>query len=107
MTENEWNYVLCKLNDGMDVKLLIDGYEVELKIVKYGISAAAVIPYINGEYKSSWLINDCEERRKFYHTITGCIGNREYHEYKAVWTSIRLMRIHFERQNKEIELLDS
>ena len=70
MTNENWKKVQERLRAGTDVKLLIDGYEVELRIVKRRLSMFAVLPFINGEYKSEWLLDDCEERRRFYRTST-------------------------------------
>lgn len=127
MTDKEWNEVQETLRARSDARLLIDGYKVELRIIKFRNYSVGVLPFVNGEYKSEWLLNDCEERRRFYRTISGCLASdreqervlqeadeKEYHkwlkkntyyEYRAVWTSLELMRMHFERENKSIEIL--
>lgn len=48
MTNEKWKKVQERLRAGRNVKLLIDGYEVELRIVKRRLSTFAVLPFING-----------------------------------------------------------
>lgn len=129
MTNGKWKKVEKSLRAGRNVKLLVDGYSIELRIVKFRNYSVGVLPFINGEYKSEWLLSDCEERRRFYRTIKGCLASEReqervlqeadeeeyskwlkkntYYEYRAVWTSLELMRIHFERKNVSIELLQT
>ncbi len=129
MTNGKWKKVEKSLRAGRNVKLLIDGYNIELRIVKFRNHSVGIMPFINGEYKSEWLLNDCEERRRFYSTIRGFLSSEReqervlqeadeeeygkwlkknsYYEYRAVWTSLELMRIHFERKNVSIELIQS
>ena len=68
MTNENWKKIQERLRAGTDVKLLIDGYEVELRVVKRRPSMFAVLPFINCEYKIEWLLDDCEERSRFYRT---------------------------------------
>ena len=127
MTNENWKKVQERLRAGTDVKLLIDGYEVELRIVKRRLSMFAVLPFINGEYKSEWLLDDCEERMRFYRTSTVIyysererrimfknltrkeylkwLNENLYCEYSAVWTSFEFMKLHFEEENTNIELI--
>lgn len=105
MKEHEWKKAEEMLKAGKSVVLIADGYKVELRPVRYNGFSFAVLPFINGEYNSQWLISNCEERRRFFNTIKiKAEGNREMTEYRAVWTSQELMKIHFEKENKSIEL---
>ncbi len=129
MTNGKWKKVEKSLRADRNVKLLIDGYNIELRIVKFRNHSVGIMPFINGEYKSEWLLSDCEERRRFYRTIKGCLASEReqervlqeadeeeysrwaekntYYEYRAVWTSLELMRIHLENENESIELIQS
>ncbi len=46
------------------VRLLIDGYEFVAETAMYKRSLV-IQWFVNGQCKGAWLINDCEERRRF------------------------------------------
>ena len=106
MKKYEWEEVEKAVRSGVNVALCIDGYEVTLKLVKYNGFSTAVLPFINGKYKSEWLTHNCEERRRFYHVANIRLqGSREIEDCRAIWTSFELMKKHFENNNGSIELL--
>lgn len=48
------------------VKLIADGYAVTLqKVPVKDMFHNAIAVFINGEFKGKWLLEDCEERRRF------------------------------------------
>mgnify|MGYP000854357972 FL=1 len=107
MEQKKWETAEERLKDGKSVMLRIDGYKVELRPVKHNGFSVAVLPFVNGEYNSLWLIRDCEEHRRFFNTINTTADNgREIIDCRAVWTSTELMRIHFEKENRSIELIE-
>ena len=106
MQQHEWEKAREKIKLGENVTMNIDGYEVTLKPVKYNGFSTAVLPFVNGEYKSEWLLKDCEERRRFYHIANIRLqGFREVEDCRAIWTSFELMKRCFEKNNSSIELL--
>ena len=106
MKQYEWEEVEKAVRSGVNVTLCIDGYEVTLKPVKYNGFSTAILPFVNGEYKSEWLLKDCPQRRRFYHVANIRLqGFREIEDCRAIWTSFELMKKHFENNNGSIELL--
>lgn len=106
MKKYEWEEVEKAVRSGVNVALCIDGYEVTLKPVKHNGFSTAVLPFVNREYKSEWLLKDCEERRRFYHIANIRLqGFREVEDCRAIWTSFELMKRCFEKNNSSIELL--
>lgn len=47
------------------VKLKADGYELDLVLQRVGMYKNGISIYINGVFKAAWLLEDCEERRRF------------------------------------------
>lgn len=105
MKQYEWEEVEKAVRSGENVTLCIDGYEVTLKLVKCNGFSTAVLPFINGEYKSEWLTHNCEERRRFYSTRVEECDGIGFVDCRATWTSFELMKKHFENNNGSIELL--
>lgn len=108
--------------------LEIDGYEVALvrEAVK-DMFHSAIRVYVNGRFEGKWLVQDCEERRRFMPQRVRPILSRaqitRYNklpkrvqkelrdlreatcvEYATHWTSWRALVKHFEANNKSIEL---
>lgn len=110
------------------VTLEIDGYEVTLvREAVNDIFHSAIRPYINGRFEGKWLVQDCEERRRFMPQKVRPVLNRAqiarynklpkpvqkelralreqtYVEYATHWTSWRALVKHLEANNKNIEL---
>lgn len=130
MTKEEWE----KVNESLQsvfiggAKLEIDGYEVYLKLMQVSQFKNAIAIYVNGAFKGKWLLEDCEERRRFLPCKTrtlvtqadikayGIRGKKQiqafkdryqYQVYSTMWTSFSAMRKHFEANNKEINLLEA
>ena len=66
MEQKKWETAEERLKAGKSVMLRIDGYKVELRPVKHNGFSVSVLPFVNGEYNSLWLIRDCEEHRRFF-----------------------------------------
>jgi hypothetical protein len=47
------------------VELLVDGYNLSLCVVCIKPLHYTIMSYVNDHFKGSWLIDDCEERRRF------------------------------------------
>ena len=129
MTTEEWKKVEenLQLVCGSGVKLLVDGYEVSLYLRQVSQFKNAIVFYINGKFHGKWLVEDCEERRRFFPCKKRCITNTNelkkmgicskkeiqkykeaatYNEYSYGWTNFNAMKKHFEANNTNIEILN-
>lgn len=132
MTPEEWKQAESRLQylHGQ-AKFVIDGYEVDVCLKQVSTYKNALMVYINGFFKGEWLVNDCEERRRFFaHKQKPVISNhewekmrrelkltaREFKQFKAEhdekvnyyyshWTSFAAMKKHFIANNKDIHLV--
>lgn len=133
MTKDDWKKVEETLKSFYGrVKLKCDGYEVSLYLKQISQFRNGIIFYVNGEFLGRWLVEDCEERRRFFpckkKTIIKdkdikAIGSNDfrmtkkriqeykdkysYNEYFTAWTNFKAMKKHFEMNNKSIELLEA
>ena len=110
------------------VTLEIDGYEVTLvrEAVK-DMFHSAIRPYVNDKFEGKWLVQDCEERRRFmpqrvrpvlsraqiarYNKLPKrvqkelrSLREETYMEYASHWTSWNALIKHFVANNKDIQL---
>lgn len=127
MTNDDWKKVDNALKSVFSpgAKLLIDGYEVTLILCQKSQFQNAIAVYINGGFKGKWLVEDCEERRRFFCCkkrtlvkekdfkacgIRSKKGKKEiadryaYNEYFSYWTNFSKMKKHFIDNNNSIEL---
>jgi len=47
-----------------------DGYSLSLNKLQQGESGLAIYPYVNGSFKGKWILEDCEERRRFLRPVS-------------------------------------
>lgn len=129
MTNEQWKNVDKKLRTLWSpvVKLLIDGYEISLALRQVSQFRNAIVVYVNGEFRSKWLNENCEERRRFFPCKKRCATNNNelknlgirskkeiqkykematYNVYSSAWTSFNSMKKHFEANNKSIEIME-
>jgi hypothetical protein len=130
MTKEDWAKVGASLSMpyGLNVTLLVDGYELTLVIVttaplKYGICL-----YVDGYLKGTFITTDCEERRRFARPIhRACykpadkagilkeLGKKRAKEYfprldekftyySPVWPSFGPLKRHLLANNKSVEI---
>lgn len=127
MDLQDWNEVEEKLKILFNpVKLAIDGFEVTLVLVRTSQFENSILPYINGILKGEWLVNDCEERRRFYRPVSRSIyskkekaamkklskraqkemninPDKKYTYYSPYWSSFRSLKSHLIKNNNVIE----
>lgn len=126
MTAEEWKKVDEALTSVWSpyVHLKIDGYKVSLNLTQKSRFQNVIAVYINDEFRGKWLMEDCEERRRFccckkqsVVTEKDCklYGARSkkakqelkdkfsYNEYCSYWTNFEKMKKHFIANNKSIE----
>ena len=67
MTAEEWKKVdkSLKFVTSQGITLKIDGYKVYLFLTQKSQFQNAIAFYVNDEFRSKWLTEDCEERRRF------------------------------------------
>jgi len=128
MSNEEWKKVEEKLSGVFGVvELKIDGYKVSVQKVLISETMLAYMVYVNGEFRGSWLIGDCEERRRFLCRHERCFTSgktlsnyakvfgkksdfyikaaQKYSWYTPYWRSFSSMKSHFIQNNKSIELM--
>jgi hypothetical protein len=105
MTPKDWAWVEFSLRGPFGfADLLIDGYEVRLEVKQVGVLKFEIVPFVNGAIKGAWLLEDCEERRRFLRPV-----------HKSVWTpakkkamtkglSKKLVRQYFPRIDEKLTL---
>ncbi|MDU5141087.1 MAG: hypothetical protein E6230_02720 [Paenibacillus dendritiformis] len=128
VTPQVWRDIEITLRDFFHrIKLRCDGYEVTLQLQRISVFRNAIAVYINGEMNYSWLLEECEERKRFFSVssrqyystkdikdfkkIGGKRLEREmkargkYTTYQPYWSSFRSLKTHFMKNNQNIELV--
>ncbi len=110
------------------VRLDCDGYAVSIVVVRTGALKYGLTVYINGWQKGEFVINDCEERRRFLRPseqylyssvkrqklIKDCgkrlaqkIGvDKRFTLYSHNWLSVNTMLRHFMANNTKVDLVE-
>lgn len=105
---------------------MCDGYEVTLLLGPISQFKNALLVYIGGEIRGKWLSEDCEERRRFFRSVTKSLFSpkeraawkklskktrieleerAKYTTYYSYWTSFGALKSHFIKHNSKIELV--
>lgn len=131
MTATDWEKVENKLSYPFGgVKLRIDGHDINIMVEKEGPKSLKYVlaVYVDGYIKVEWCTNDCEIRRKFYSKHTKSlltakdrksswfkhlnksdkdktIKSAEYSWYSPYFSSFKMLRSHFTKNNNSIELV--
>lgn len=121
MSKDEWKRVQKALKSLTNiVKLEIDGYEVALVLVRVGTYKNAIAIYVNGVFQGKWLVEDCEERRRFIQKRERCLYkqsevkklpkkmqkemlSRKYEYFQSHWSSFGALKKHLLENNENIE----
>lgn len=109
------------------VKLNCDGYEITLVLQRISQFSNAIMVYVNGKFNGKWLMDDCEERRRFCQARKrslldskqkaaikrwpkkdrlAMVARAKYISYSPHWTSFRSLKNHLIKNNKSIELIN-
>lgn len=126
MTREDWQFVEEQLRYAHGtVRLVCDGYQLDLQVQMIKDREYAIVPYVNGWMKVSWGLQDCEERRRFFDAVSVRLwkpvhfkgiskstlksmnidmDQRSVH-YRAWWTSFKRLQAHLVRNNREISLV--
>lgn len=127
MTKEEWTKVETALGSIYGrAELLIDGYNVSVVCIPEKPLHQVLMVYINGEFKTKWCLEDCEERRRFcFKSKKVLLNSRQRAElkrekksiqeavkkqmttyaYYPFWNSLRTLKSHFIKNNSSIELV--
>jgi hypothetical protein len=129
LTAKEWKMVEEKLKSFYNiVKLKCDEYELSIVLERYGQFRNVLMVYINGVSKGTWLMEDCEERRRFFQPQTRSLlrqngkaslkklpkkiraeyeAKSRYTYYLPYWRSFGSLKRHLINNNQVIELISS
>ncbi|BFH10861.1 hypothetical protein WJ0W_005967 [Paenibacillus melissococcoides] len=125
MTIEDWKTVEKNLRHlHYPVELNCDGYPVTLVLERVTPFKNGIAVYIDGTVKGSWIIDDCEERRRFMRPITKQLFTRKqlesakkvskkyyrdaaaqkytYHDHR--WYSFGSLKRHLIKNNEVIEI---
>lgn len=129
MTKQQWEMVQKSLHlvSGW-AKLQCDNYKVDLHKVQVTDSRLTIAIYVDGWRKGAWLLEDCEERRRFYQKKKGflfpkkvrdaCIKRfgkkaaerdgvmKAFDSYRWEWGDFKKLKAHLIANNTEITLID-
>lgn len=129
MTPEDWKKVESELRLPFGrATLLVDGYELTLQVKEHKPLRFVICVYVNGWMKGEWLLNDCEERRRFMRPkkcalytpaqrakLTKGFTKRQVAKYFAdvdkkfdvfmpYWSSASSLKRHLVANNRSIEL---
>ena len=131
MTKKDWEKAKEQLERPWPYSrahLEADGYDVMLEMQSVNdMFHKGILVYVNGHFKGSWLVQDCEERRRFmpqrqrpcmspqqiarYNKLPKrmqkelkYLRDETYTEYSTHWMNWGPLVKHFEANNKDIRL---
>lgn len=131
MTPRDWKEVEERLAMlySSGVRLRCDGYEVRLILERVSQFRNAIRVYVGGVFRGKWLLEDCEERRRFLRPVKRSLHSRRSKAalrkipkrvrrqvglpdpdakivcYSFYWTSFKALKAHLIKHNKSIELV--
>lgn len=128
MTAEDCKEVESKLSiPYSSVELKVDGYNLTVGHVLEKPLKYCLVVYIDGVFKTNWLFEDCEIRRRFCNRHTKSIltakdkkalkrerkafrekiiKDSTYEWYEPYWSSFRSLKSHLIKNNKSIEIVE-
>ena len=124
MTKEEWDKVESSMQSPWGrASLLCDGFKVTLETGLYKRKLSSMV-YVNGVFKGAWMLEDCEERRRFFRPIKKLVWRKKITKgfskktlkslnidpaetrigFSPEWTSFRSLKSHLIKNNTSIEL---
>jgi hypothetical protein len=125
ITPQDWKIIEQRLKSFYDpVELLCDGYALTLVLRRYDSFRNVIAVYVNGVVEGKWLIEDCEERRRFFCPRTKNLltskekaalkklskrmlkqmeARSKFTYYEPYWSSFRALKSHLIKHNNVIE----
>ena len=129
MTKDQWTYVKeCLDTYGMPVSLMCDGYQATFILSKTTNRRLSILTYVNGWLKGEWMLEDCEERRRFFRKKTAHLYKSKFRatlkrlskkrlkelnidpdakieSYTPMWGAFSTLKRHLIANNKDISLI--
>ncbi len=129
LTKAQWEQIEERLQRFFGhVTLRVDGYKLDLYVERFKALRLAIVVYVNGKFEGRWLMEDCEERRRFFRPVTHHLmparargelvkklGKRAaqrngvfktYTSYRTYWTSFQALKRHLLKHNESIAWLN-
>lgn len=124
MTKEEWDKVDRSMQSPYGrISMLCDDFKITIETGLYKRKLSSTI-YVNGIFKGAWMLDDCEERRRFFRPIKRLVWKRKITKgfskrslkslnidptethiaYSAEWSSFRSLKTHLVKNNTSIEL---
>ncbi len=130
MSPQDWEALEARLSGAYGfADLLVDGYEITLQVQRAKALRYEIVVFVNGKYTGAMLLNDCEERRRFFRPVRTCYMSRELYEiyrkgfgkkradaerarakgcyYMPSWLSARALIRHLKKNNTSITLKET
>lgn len=128
MTRDEWALFERTLSHPYGrAELVCDGYKVSCQVLPDRPLKYVILAYVNGQICGKWILEDCEERRRFMRPVTRPAYSKKHREgmrkigkkclatigwdpdrtityYKPGWPSAAALRRHLAKHNKDIQL---
>ena len=86
MTKDEWQEAerraLWKYGG---LTLLVDGYKISVQRQYATPYKSKLAVYVNGTFRGKWLVEDCEERRRFCYCVKHSLIKKNCPENKKKW----------------------
>lgn len=129
LTREQWTQIDDALKSPYGrVVLLIDGYYLTLEVRSIKVRKYVIAIFVNGWMRGGWILNDCEERRRFLrpyevfvfpakkraellktigkHSFAKHGFGKSFISYAGYWTSFAALRRHLIANNNSIEVLN-
>lgn len=129
MTKQQWDAVRDQMRSPLGrARLKCDEFDVTVTVVPWGALRFVIVCYVGGDLRGGWLIEDCEERRRFMRKRSSYVfparvrtefarefGNRalaksglarRWEHWEFHWTSFDALRRHLVANNERIELVE-
>jgi hypothetical protein len=108
------------------VELTVDGYQLTLEVRMLDPLRFAIMPFVDGKFSGKWLVEDCEERRRFIRpstrhlysakdqrSLARAYGKKEAAErfgktlthYYWHWQSFGELKRHLLKHNKDVRIV--
>lgn len=131
ITKEQWKALEVELSHAYGhAKLTCDGYDVTLEVRMVDTLQYGIVVFVDGFSRGKWLVEDCEERRRFLRPVTSFVWsagqrakllkiwggkrapkdkvehvNRKVTWYSTYWTSVKPLRRHIEKNNQELRVV--
>ena len=124
MTKEDWDKVDKSMQSPYgQISLICDDFLLTLATGLYKRKLSTIV-YVNGVFEGKWVLNDCEERRRFFRPVKQLVWKKKITKgfskkslkslnidpsevrihYSSEWSSVRSLKAHLIKNNTSIEL---